>query len=122
MSLMSFFEMLTPIFEAVRSVERSIVTGFLSSLWLSVIGPATTAPGLTFRINSIALSMAVSASCGSSCFSNRWTASVRRPRAVDVLRTFAPLKFADSMMISVVLSLIPELNPPMIPAIAIGTS
>jgi len=121
-SLISFLLISTPIFEAVLFTERVIVRGFSSNLCMSVIGPARLAPGLTSRMSSIALNIAVSARFGSSCFSNLWTASVLRPRAVDVRRTLAPLKFADSMIMSVVSFLIPEPSPPMMPAIAIGVS
>ena len=59
---------------------------------------------------------------GCSCFSNRAEASVRRPRAFDVLRMFGPTQVAASISTRVVLSDTSEIWPPMTPAMPDGPS
>ena len=60
--------------------------------------------------------------CGSSPFSKRPEASVRRPSFLAVVRTEAPLKQADSNTTVWVSSMMPLYSPPMTPATAAGFS
>ena len=59
---------------------------------------------------------------GSRPFSKRPELSVRRPSFLAVMRTELPLKLADSKMMVLVSSLMPEYSPPMTPATAEGFS
>ena len=61
-------------------------------------------------------------SSGSSIFSYLALASVRRPRREEDFRTQMPSKFADSSTTLDVSPTISESSPPIIPAIATGSS
>ena len=99
---------LTPILLQMRSFVVLMVS-FLGFAWLmSTIGEVSFADGQSFNVSSIARWIANSGRAGSRLFSKRWTDSVRRPRAAEVLRTQGASKLAASKIISVVSSWISE--------------
>ena len=94
----------------------SLITCCFFGLGYTSIIPSTTSPAPSISTSSHALSTAGIVVSTSSPFSNLDDASVLMPRAREVTRTLAPLKFALSKTTVFVSSVISLFAPPITPA------
>ena len=78
--------------------------------------PSIISPQPSSSTKAHALSKAKAAKFGSMSFSNLDELSVLNPKFLELTLMLVPSKLADSNTISVVSSLTPEFNPPIIPA------